>query len=246
MTHYHNRRGVSFTEIAFAMLILGLALLPVFGLITGGLARTDISTGITAAVQLGSAVMNKLLSDSLPFASIPVVAGAVYRNAAGSVAGNATLDPVFNDPGWAISGTARTLTKDGIDYSVFLWTGRFTRDTDLSFRYLKSPDIRYTDYPGNSQYYMPQLRLQSSDYGFSPYNGANTHNVGAQWASTVETKNQGEVSPTASSTPHDANQSLLKLVLQVVWSPHATRARGIGEANKSFWLISFRANLGGM
>jgi Tfp pilus assembly protein PilV len=236
------RAAMSLTEVALAMAILALAMLPVFGLITGGLARTDIATGMTAAAQLASSIMNRLLSDSFSFANLPISPAGRYRDPQGSVAADTRLNPIFDEAGWTTSGNSRLITQDTISYQVYLWIGTFARDTDLSFRYLQSPDVRYTDATPNTMY-MPLLRLQSSHWDYSPYNPANAH-VDAAWASQVVSKSQWEVAAGTGTIAHDANQNFAKIVLQIAWFPHHASNRGLGDNQKNFWLVSFRANVG--
>ncbi|MBI3890426.1 MAG: hypothetical protein HY303_02725, partial [Candidatus Wallbacteria bacterium] len=78
--------GFTFIEISLATLIMALALLPIFGLIQGGLVRTDVSVSYSAATELASAVMNQLLSDALPFEKIPETPDGKYLADDGSVA----------------------------------------------------------------------------------------------------------------------------------------------------------------
>jgi len=77
------RTGFTFIEIAMATLVMALALLPIFGMIQGGLVRSDISVSYSAATELASALMNQLMSDVLPFDSIPETPGGKYLAADG-------------------------------------------------------------------------------------------------------------------------------------------------------------------
>lgn len=227
------------------MVILAMALIPVFGLITGGVMRTDISVSLSGAVELATATMNKLLSESLPFDAIPVTPAGGYRQESGSVAGATTLDPVFEESGWTVTGNGRSRTKDGITYKVQLWSGEALRDSDITFRYLASPQIQTENGGGRFDWL---LAMGAGDWDFCPYNptGSNRVTGTPAWASQEVTLNQWDVSAAASSAPHDQNHNIKKLVVRVSWSLRDPGTRGVGVGEKEFFLISLRANLGGM
>lgn len=221
-----------------------MALIPVFGLITGGLARTDVSVSYSGAVELATSVMNGLLSDGLPFESIPDTPDGQYRDPAGSVAGAGTLDPVFADGGWTVDGASRLKTVDNIRYRVELWSGPFLRDADLAFGYLQNPDIDFNKASPYTRYY-GAMRLTASDFGFSPYNPTTDKRTGSAWATAVTSKDQWALSADSPTAPHDRNQNLKKVVLRISAAIRSQKLRGLGENEKEFWLVSFRANLGG-
>lgn len=247
-----RRAGITFIEISLATLILALALLPVVGLIQGGLVRTDVSVSYSAATELGSAVMNKLLGDSLRFEDIPATPAGSYLAPDGSVAFESSLDPVFDDADWQTEEKARARTKDNIRYKVELWVGNFRGDTDLRFSYLENPNVDFTQASPYNRY-NPRLKLAADDWPFSPYNPAqkptdhlDKNRPGSAWSTQISSYTQYEVmGRLGTSTGSNSNQTLKKLVLRVSWSGKPTGRHGLGDATKEFWLISLRANLGG-
>lgn len=245
-----GRHGMSFIEISMATIILALALLPVFGLIQGGLVRSDVSASYSAATELATALMNKLLSDTVKFADIPATTAGGYLTAAGSVAAESSLGPLFDEPGWEAEGQAMARTKDNIRYKVELWVGNLSADTDLVFHYLVNPEVDYQQArAADSKYGLYDNVLVLPDYEYSPYNPANAHldanNPGSAWSTRVTTLNQWEVASKRNPVAHDANNNFKKLVIRVSWSGQPTGRTGLGNATKEFFLISFRANLEG-
>jgi hypothetical protein len=245
-----GRGGMSFIEISMATIILALALLPVFGLIQGGLVRSDVSASYSAATELATALMNKLLSDTVKFADIPASAAGSYLTPAGSVAAETSLAALFDEPGWEAEDKAMARTKDNIRYKVELWVGNMAADADLVFHYLVNPEVDYQQARApETRYGLFDNVLVLPDYEYSPYNPANGHldanNPGSAWSTRVTTLNQWEVASKLNPVPHDANNNFKKLVLRVSWSGKPTGRSGLGDATKEFFLISFRANLEG-
>ncbi len=248
LSRFADSRGFSFIEISMAIIIFALALLPAFGLIQSGLIRSDVSASYSAATELASATMNRLLSDALPFQDIPISPAGQYLAPEGSVAHEGSLDLLFDGSGWATEERSRSRTKDNIKYFVEIWVGEFADDTDLLFRYLENPNIDYNRATPYNKYY-GQMTLKDDDFDFSPYNAAtvnlDTNQPGSAWATAVTTRSQWEVSSAQDpSLPHDQNQSLKKLVVRVSWSGTPTGRRALGGATKEILLVSFRANLG--
>lgn len=246
-----DRRGVSFIEISLATIVLAVALIPVFGLIQGGLIRSDVSTSYSAATELASSLMNKLLGDALPFDDIPESPGGEYGKPGGSVANDSKLDQLFIDSGWAIDGQGRARTKDNIRYKAELWVENFDGDDDLQFRYLENPNVDYNQATPYNSFY-PKMMLTAADWAFSPYNSSqakgnklDANAPGSAWASKVILVNQMTVRKKIVPGAAVVHQNFKKLLIRISWSGKATGRKALGDASKEFWLISFRANLGG-
>ena len=264
------RTGFTFIEIAMATLVMALALLPIFGMIQGGLVRSDISVSYSAATELASALMNQLMSDVLPFDSIPETPGGKYLAADGSVAAKSGLDAIFGDGGWVVDNfsrlrTATNASANNIQYRVDLWVGRFKEDGELNFSYLENPNIDFTQKGQPSDKFDRFFtKMVLDDWTFSPYNpGQEVGNhlkgpktvpatppttlSGSAWATRVTSINQFVVtSRKSASVVSGDNKNLKKLVLRIQWSGKATGRTGLGDHDKEFWLVSFRANLGGI
>lgn len=233
---------MSFIEISLATLVMALALLPIFGLITGGLVRSDVSVSYSSALEISSSIMSKLLSEQIPFGDIPASPEGTYKTPEGSVAGAASLDLVFDDPGWQVDENSRTLVKENILYRVELWVGEFREDGDLTFHYYENPRINYNQANPFNAYYAT-LRLRDGDWEFSPYNTESPHITGSAWATVATSLTQWDLSTSGTATPRDQNENLKKLVLRTSWGPPEGGTRAVGRAVKDIWLVSFRANL---
>jgi type II secretory pathway pseudopilin PulG len=61
------RFGFTLTEIVIAVGVMGFALIPLMGIIWGGVRRTDISVTYENAAQIGASIMEFLLSDAVQF-----------------------------------------------------------------------------------------------------------------------------------------------------------------------------------
>lgn len=246
-TRRRGPAGTSFIEIVLATVVMALALIPVFALITGGLVRTDLNVSYTTGSQILRSVMSNLLSDSFRFNDIPVSAAGTYRDPSGSVAADPRLDPVFSGDAYEIDGTnpRRAISKNGLRYFVELWVANYGGNDDIRFSYLDTPVIDYY----SDEKFVKQLVLSDADYaGFSPYNGslpASSLVTGSAWATRVVTVAQNDVTEEEDDgTGTMVFQNFKKLVLRVSWETGADNRRGSGSrVVRDLWLVSFRANL---
>ncbi|MBI3890786.1 MAG: hypothetical protein HY303_04575, partial [Candidatus Wallbacteria bacterium] len=183
------------------------------------------------------------------------------------------LDDVFAESGWTVDSafpfsrirTAGNASSNNIQYRVDLWVGRFKEDNQLKFNYLNNPNIDYTQpgKPGDAfDRYFTKMTLGAEDWDFSPYKpkqkpGEHLYKSlsatqpstlsGSAWATVVTSLDQFQVtSRSDKSAKTGDNQNFKKLVLRIKWSGKATGRHGLGDHDKELWLISFRANLGGI
>ncbi len=245
------RFGVTFIEICMAVAILAMALIPIAGLITGGLARSDLSVSYTTAAELAEGILNNMLSDSFPFVSIPETPAGQWGAPGGSVAADPNLDPIFEgEEPFTVDGNLRYVVKNGIRYDVEIWVLNYGDASDLEFHYYESPRVNYykqfSEVPDGSPRIVWKVCLQGSDYPYSPYNESiSPANLvtGAAWCTVVRTVNQSEVSEPVSTAVPPSFQNFKKIWLRISWSGVFNNRRGIGRQRKSLDVVTFRANL---
>lgn len=237
-----------------AIAILAMALIPIFGLISGGLVQTDMSVTYTTAVELSKSVMNQLLSPEIPFDSLPLSAAAAYpapggppADFGGNVAGSAAFDSLFGEE-WDTHATfhSRTKTLNGITYHVFVWIGNYGAQDDIQFNFYQAPIIDWSQSTTSPFYYNPALQLTAADVasGFSPYLTAGStpsaqiaSHTTATWASDlILVDHWSRSEPTTSGGDY---RNFVKITVLTMWQ----RRDAKGDFHNQFPLVSFRANL---
>jgi len=242
-----RRLGVTFIEVCVSVVLLAVAVIPIFGLITGGLVRTDINASYTTASQLLQGVMSNLLSDSFSFYSIPQSDLTKYRQADGSVAADPRLDPVFGHDNFQTEMQMRFILKNGLRFDIELWVANYDQAGDILFTHLETPMVNYYSDPDS----MLKLVLDATDYradGYSPFHPslqASQLITGSAWASTIVSSDQSAFTElTDDGSGSMVYNNFKKLVLRVSWTTGRSYRRGQTQQHtRELWLVSFRANL---
>lgn len=254
--------GVTLIEILIATVVLAFAMIPVFGLMTTGLIRTDVNVGMTNAVEIATGLMNHILSEETAFDSLPFSEdGSAYPPPradltafTGNVAGNAALDRFFLAPGWSVNATSgsRDLTVNGITYHVWVWIRAYTQPDQLRFGYFENPALDFR-LAGPTRFDR-QKTLTNGDYGdgFAPWSAQNidpdvanvfpsnpaSRVVSNPWGRVEVTQNQEDLDEDAAGTGSFGN--FAKVLIRVSFGEDERRERGKA---KDFWLVSFKADL---
>ncbi len=254
-------RGFTLIEILIATVVLAFAMIPVSGLMTTGLVRTDVNVGYTAAVELSSGIMNHILSEDTPFSMLPVspattaypARGSALAPATGNVAADPALDRLFPAPEWSVdagNGT-RDITMNGITYHVMMWVGVYPQANQLQFGFYESPVLGF--HLGTNPAEFEKVKtLLASDYaaGFAPWapgsvaatpadvfpSQAASRIVSHPWCRTEVIQDQTALSEGTAG----AFANFAKVVLRVSWGEDLRLGRG---GAKDFWLVSFKADL---
>ncbi len=253
------RAAFSLVEILFATSILAFAMIPVFGLMTTGVMRTDLNVGYSNAIEVASATMNSLLSEQLDFLALPdsgtisayPLRGWDLAAAEGNVADNILLNDVFPAmSGWSTSpeGT-RTIKRNGISYHIQLWVSRYEAKEDLNFGYFEDPVIHWgntgVDFPGNANRFhrVHTINKDEFDLGYSPYvtqlmaDAPSTSRILRNpWGQTETTLDQEQLSGVTGGP----FLNFAKVIVRCSWGYANRKERGRA---KDFYLISFKADL---
>lgn len=130
------RRGFTLIEVLIAALVLVLVIVPLIGLLTTEKTSQSSEEGMSEAVAFCQEMMEKILSNNLPFECIDPGGGAGLPTAIGGVAqagfkdatvrgqsfSGATLEKILNDG--TASGTRVRQVKNK-HYQVFFFAGRY-------------------------------------------------------------------------------------------------------------------------
>jgi len=259
--------GFTFIEILMATAVLAFAMIPVFGLMTTGMVRTDINVGHTNAVEIATGLMNQVLSEETLMSDLVYTdgeatfpdRGSPLETGLGSVAHEAGMNRFFQSGAWTTSTTeTRVLRANGIEYHVQMWIRRYTQPADLNFGFYELPIIEYRRFPDD-----PPGKLASEfdrvlvldedvhqDYtrGYSPYSPQNTAPHGSEppspiltnpYATNTVVESLGEISEQDPAAPGQY-LDFAKVWVRVSWGYIRQGERGRA---KDLWLISFKANL---
>jgi hypothetical protein len=232
-------------------------MIPVFGLMTSGMMRTDTNVGYTNAVEIASGFMNQVLSEQTSIWNLPITSAAIgaypasgspLAVAQGNVAASAQLDEFFSDSaGWTVSPVgSRTLRRNGIDYHVWVWIGMYSAANDLVFGHFEDPLIDWsqagTDF-GDPRWFHEAMAITQAEYqaGYSPYisqaiPAPASRITSHPWQGTTITHAQGDIT----EPPGGPWQNYAKVLVRVSWGETLRRERGRA---KDFWLVSFKADL---
>lgn len=168
MTIRATRKGFTLVEVLIAALVLVMVVIPLVGLLTSGKTDQASEEGMSEAVAFCQEMMEKLLSNNLPFEAIDPGGGAAFTKAIGGV-NQAGFLPSVSVRGQTFSGadlekilSDRTVGTDRVrevkrkQYKVYFFAGRYpdgapvpdTRespfrrpdmDNTLTFSYLEKP-----------------------------------------------------------------------------------------------------------
>lgn len=251
--------GFTLVEILFATVIMAFSLIPIFGLMTTGMMRTDTNVGYTTGVEIATGIMNQLLSEQTDLSTLPesdVASGITYPTqgdplgtGSGNVADDTLLDGFFPAPEWATSAQGtRVLTKMGTAYHVEIWIGKFGGAGDLNFGYYDDPVLDFSQAAvdfGNRSHFDRVCTVTAAEAtaGFTPYDATSTKILRNPWAQDGAPPAGSEIIQNqADLTDQIAGsyQNFAKLLVRVSWGYEGKRERGRA---KEFWLISYKADL---
>lgn len=260
-------RGFTFIEIMFATAILAFAMIPVFGLMTSGLMRTDVNVGHSNAVEIATGLMNQILSEETSMASLAFTSGTAsfpergspLAAGTGSVAHLSSMDHLFQSGAWTTVTTAETrmIRTNGIEYQVQIWLRGYQAANDLRFGFFEVPVIEYRAFPDDppskltSEFdrvrTLDEATHQDFSRGYSPFSPQNVQDHASEPTSRVSTFPFAQVtvledqSTISEPDPATGNfRDFAKVWIRVSWGYEGRRERGRA---KDFWLISFKADL---
>ena len=153
-----RRRAFTLVEVLIAALVLVMVVVPLIGLLTSGKTDQQSEEGMSEAVTFCQEMMEKMLSNNLPFEAIDPGGGAALTKAIGGVpqAGfrdttvrgqtytAAQLEKFVNDD---TGGTDRVRRVKGKKYFVYFFAGRYPDGApvaDSRESPFKRPDINRT------------------------------------------------------------------------------------------------------
>lgn len=118
------RTGFTLTEIVIAVGIMGFALIPLMGIIWGGVRRTDISVTYENAAQISSSIMEFLLSDAVQFNDLD------FSQADGDASGHVVTgyDNVILSVGRRSSGFRTPMNPFGVTGDINSWLGDYCEE----------------------------------------------------------------------------------------------------------------------
>lgn len=167
-SRHGGRRGFTLVEVLIATLVLVMVVVPLVGLLTSGKTDQQSEEGMSEAVAFCQEMMEKLLSNNLPFEAIDPGGGATLTKAVGGTP-QAGFKPSTAVRGQTFTGAEleklladKTVGTDRVkevkrkQYRVYFFAGRYpdgapvpdTRespfrrpdmDNTLSFSYLEKP-----------------------------------------------------------------------------------------------------------
>lgn len=240
--------GVTFTEILVAVLVMGLAMIPLFGVLTGGVLRSDVSVTYESAANIARSIMNTLLSEQASFdelvANIPAGAGAPHPGLP------TTMPNLLGTDGTAPNKyfhVGRNNFKTELHVGSYPYTGA----TTLQFCYYANPQLNYEAHPAHTADFKGgpegEFALAPGDLpAWSPYTANTTNNPNgwlsdkSPWATKVVSVGASDSRvTTATNVP-----ALLKLVLFVKWGDEWQGKPGDTRGGiKQISLVSFKARL---
>ena len=167
-TRRSPRRGFTLVEVLIAALVLVMVVIPLVGLLTTGKTDQQSEEGMSEAVAFCQEMMEKLLSNNMPFEAIDPGGGAAFTKAIGGVTqagfaastqvrgqtySGAELEKILADK---VVGTDRVRSVKNKEYKVFFFAGRYPdgapvadsrespfkrpdMDNTLTFSYLEKP-----------------------------------------------------------------------------------------------------------
>jgi hypothetical protein len=235
--------GFNLAEIMLAMLILGLALAPVFGLITGGMVRTDVSASYENAATIAASVLGTLISTTVAFSDLEAQAPSSLGQE----------HPGPKDPpnvlGTFGSGTDQYFVVGRIRYFTDLWVGFYPAKAgdsqEITLAYYLNPQVYFE---GDLDYVSKFYRSPAlTDRNYSPYNkdipDANLMADPAdgrkhKWAADEKVASAADLGRTP------GQRHLAKLILRIRWGGEDFKgAEGVRGGEKAIWLTTLKARL---
>jgi len=221
------------------MFVLGIAMVPTFGLLTGGVVRTDVAASYENATSIASSILNTLLSTSVTFQEL--------ETAAPTAVGTRHPGPPSQPNLLGDLGTApdKYYLVGRIRYYPDLWVGFYpiTGTQEVSFRYFTNPQVDYETDPSHIDRFFRAPVLDNTDY--SPYNSSIPDSnlmdqAKVKWATAQAEK----VDRVADLGAVSGQRHLAKVVLRIRWGDEDFKGvEGVRGQGKSISLCTLKARL---